>query len=82
MSIINIEDMSSITVSKESKKIWESFKNYPQESFEKMINRILKQQVEDDVLTKEDLQDIQEGVDDIKAGRVFTTEELKRELGL
>ncbi|KUG19861.1 hypothetical protein ASZ90_010415 [hydrocarbon metagenome] len=33
-------------------------------------------------LTDEDVRDIEEAIADIKAGRVYTTEEVKRELGI
>ena len=50
-------EQTSIAVSKESKEKWEEFKNHKHESFEAMINRILKSQsVEDaELLTDVDI---------------------------
>ena len=37
---------------------------------------------EDDVLSKAVIKNIEEGVADIKAGRVYTSEQVKKKLGL
>ncbi|MGI9566670.1 MAG: hypothetical protein ACR2LL_06620 [Nitrosopumilus sp.] len=77
-------DITSIQVSKRSKKKWDSFKNHPQESYENMINRILKTVQEDDsdLLTAKDLQDIEKSIKEIKSGKYTTNKELRKELGL
>lgn len=76
--------ITSIQVSKESKKAWDSFKNHPQESYENMINRILKSYYEDDseLLTAKDLQDIEKSIKEIKSGKYTTNKDLRKELGL
>ena len=75
---------TSITVSKESKKFWESFKNYPEESIESMINRILKSKAAEDaeLLTKEDLAEIKQSVLEFEQGKFYTLDEIKKEFGL
>ena len=77
-------DQTSIAVSKKSKEEWESFKNYKQESFEAMINRILKSQAEEDaeLLTAEDISEIEQSVKDIKKGKFKTLEQMKTKYGL
>lgn len=76
--------ITSIQVSKESKKAWDSFKNHPQESYENMINRILKSYYEDDseLFTAKDLQDIEKSIKEIKSGKYTTNKDLRKELGL
>ena len=68
--------MSSIGVSHESKENWKKYKNHPGESFEHMINRILKQSDEDDYLTEEDLKGIETSLNQIKNGQYVTLDEL------
>lgn len=75
--------MSSIQVTPKSKKQWESYKNHPRESMEKMINRILKLAYEDEEpLTKIDLKDIEASLKDFKNGKFTTNKELRAELNL
>jgi len=77
-------EQTSIAVSKKSKEEWESFKNYKQESFEAMINRILKSQAEEDaeLLTSEDILEIEQSIKDIKKGKFKTLEQMKTKYGL
>lgn len=77
-------EQTSIAVSKKSKEEWERFKNYKQESFEAMINRILKSQAEEDaeLLTAEDISEIEQSVKDIKKGKFKTLEQMKAKYGL
>ena len=55
---------------------------HPSETYETVIARLLKITQEDDVLSDEVIRNIEEGVADIKAGRVYTSAQVKRKLGL
>lgn len=72
-------EQTSIAVSKKSKKEWERFKNYKQESFEVMINRILKSQAEEDheLLTRKDILDIKKSISEMKQGKFKTLKQMK-----
>lgn len=77
-------EQTSIAVSKKSKEEWEKFKNYPSESMEKMINRILKHQKEEDeeLLTENDIAEIKASIADIEQGNYMTQEQMKKKYGL
>ena len=76
-------EQTSIAVSKKSKDKWSKFKNHPNESFEDMINRILKSLAEDaDLLTEKDLLEIEKSLQEIKKGKFITHKELKKKYGL
>ncbi len=77
-------EQSSIAVSKKSKKQWEAFKNYPSESMEVMINRILKIKSEDDadLLTTEDILEIKASIAEIEQGHFKTQTQMKEKYGL
>lgn len=77
-------EQTSIAVSKKSKKQWENFKNYPSESMESMINRILKAkaQEDDELLTAEDIKEIKESIIDIEKGQFKTQAQMKEKYGL
>jgi len=74
-----MESMTSIQVSKKSKKMWSALKNYPSESFEAMINRILKSQADEDaeLLTDKDILEIEQSIKDVKKGKFKTLEQMK-----
>ncbi len=73
---------TTIKVSMETRTTLAEQKLYTGETLEQVINRLLKSQLIDNYLDKQTLKDMQEGLDDIKSGRVYTTNELKTELGI
>ena len=75
-------EQSTIKLSKKLKNDLRKQMNHPRETYEDMIARLLKSTQEDDVLSEEIIKNIEEGVADIKAGRVYTSEQVKKKLGL
>lgn len=73
---------TTIKLSHKTKKQLEKRRNYPKEPLEDVVARLLRYNTEDAVLTEDEIKDVQEGLDDIKAGRVYTTEQLNKELEL
>jgi len=74
--------MSSIQVSESSKKMWESLKDSPEESYESAINRIIGIVYDAEPLTEQDLSDMDGSVRDFKDGKYVTNEQLRKDLGL
>ena len=77
-------ESTSIAVSKKSKEEWEQFKNHPSESMENMINRILKNQKQEDeeLLTQEDIAEIKVSILEIEKGNYKTQAQMKEKYGL
>jgi len=75
-------EQSTIKLSKKTKNDLKRQMNHPGETYEDIIARLLKITQEDDVLSKQVIKNIEEGVADIKAGRVYTSEQVKKKLGL
>jgi predicted transcriptional regulator len=73
---------TTLKISHKIKNILEKEKNHPKETLESVIARLLKAAHEDDKLSAQTIKNIEEGIADIKAGRVYTTEQLNKELGL
>lgn len=73
---------TTIKVSMETRTTLAEQKLYTGETLEQVINRLLKSQLIDNYLDKQTLKDMQEGLDDIKSDHVYTTNELKTELGI
>jgi predicted transcriptional regulator len=75
-------EQSTIKLSKKIKNDLKKQMNHPKETYETVIARLLKNTQEDEVLSKSTIKNIEEGVADIKAGRVYTSEQVKKKLGL
>lgn len=74
-------EQSTIKLSKKIKNDLRKQMNHPGETYETVIARLLKN-TQDDVLSKAVIKNIEEGIADIKAGRVYTSEQVKKKLGL
>lgn len=75
-------EQSTIKLSKKIKNDLRKQMNHPGETYETVIARLLKTAQEDDVLSKAVIKNIEKGIADIKAGRVYTSEQVKKKLGL
>lgn len=75
-------EQSTIKLSKKLKDDLRKQMNHPGETYEAIIARLLRDTQEDDVLSKATIQNIEQGIADIKAGRVYTTAQVKKKLGL
>ena len=73
---------STMKVSQKIKGRLEKTRNYPREPLENVVKRLLEHYAWDITLTDQEVKDVQEGLDDIKNGRIYTTEQLNKELGL
>ena len=56
-------------------------RRFPRESYNEIISRLTMEN-EEEGITEEDISDIEEALEDIKAGRVYSTAQLKEKLGL
>ena len=75
-------EQSTIKLSKKLKNDLKKQMNHPSETYETVIARLLKITLQDDMLSDEVIKNIEEGVANIKAGRVYTSDQVKRKLGL
>ena len=75
-------EQSTIKLSKKLKNELRKQMNHPRETYEMVIARLLKSTQEDEVLSEEVIKNIEEGIADIKAGRVYTSDQVKKKLGI
>jgi predicted transcriptional regulator len=75
-------EQSTIKLSKKVKNDLKKQMNHPGETYETVIIRLLKTTQEDDVLSEQVIKNIEAGIADIRAGRVYTSEQVKKKLGL
>ena len=69
---------TTIQVSEELKRELEKLKLYPRESYENVIWDLLEANME---LSEETKKELEKAYKDIEEGRVYTHEEVKKELG-
>ena len=74
-------EQSTIKLSKKLKADLRKQMNHPGETYETIIARLLRE-TQDEVLSKATIKNIEQGIADIKAGRVYTTAQVKKKLGL
>lgn len=73
-------ETTTISVKKSIKKRLDELKNYPREPIDSVIERLVDLAVDEEPLTEEDIKGIEEGLQDIRAGRYYSTKELKGKL--
>ncbi len=73
---------TTIQLNKRTKDALEKQKIYPNETFDQIIQRLVEKRDYDDDLSPKTIKNIEDGIKDIKAGRVYTTAHLNKELGL
>ena len=72
---------TTIQVSREVKELLDELKHHPREPYDSVIRRLIESRIDNEPLSKETLRRIEEALEDVKAGRVCTTGDVRRELG-
>jgi predicted transcriptional regulator len=74
--------VTTIQVEEETKKMLEVLKLHPRESYNAVIKRLAESKVDEEPLSQETLKNIERALEDVKAGRVYSTREVKKKLGI
>lgn len=76
--------ITTIQLDKKTKQHLDKLKNYPHETYNDVLKRLVKIATEEseEELCPQTIKNIQKSLEDIKAGRVFSLEEVKQRLGL
>ena len=75
-------ETTTIQIRKALKKKLEGLKAYPNETMDQLIERLADNKIDYEPLSEEDIKGIEQGLADIRAGRVYTTKQIKKELGI
>ena len=73
---------TTIQVSREVKELLDQLKLHPREPYDSVIRRLVEAQFDEEPLSEESLRRLEEALEDLRAGRVYTSEEVRRELGI
>ncbi|NLW49204.1 MAG: hypothetical protein GXY86_17965 [Firmicutes bacterium] len=77
-----MQEASTIYIRSDLKEQLSNLKTHPRESYSAVIERLLSCAIDPDPLTTEEIAGIEEALEDIKAGRVHTEEEIMKEFGV
>ena len=75
---------TSIQIEKEIKKRLDKFKNHPRETYNEVLSRMihmLSQQNKEE-LSQQTIKNIRKSLNDIEKGKVYSLEQVEKELGL
>ncbi len=75
-------ETTTIQIRKSLKKKLEDLKAYPNETMDQLIERLADSKIDYEPLSEDEIKGIEKGLADIKAGRVYTLEEVKKKLGI
>lgn len=73
---------TTICIDPKVKARLDELKIFKNESYNSVVERIIKMAYDEEPLTDEEIEGIKESLEDIKANRVFTEEETKKMLGI
>ena len=57
------------------------FKSYKRQSYDEIINKLI-QEVDEEPLTEQEIKEIEEGLEDVKAGKVESIEKVAKGYGI
>jgi len=71
---------TTIKIDVELKGRLNALKVHPRESYNEVIERLAEMAIDEEPLSEETIQRIEESLEDLRAGRVYTLEEVMEEL--
>ena len=74
-------EKTTIQVSSDTLERLKMFKQHEKDSYDIVLN-ILLDESEEDVLGKEEIEEIQEALEQVKRGEVYSIEDVAKELGI
>ncbi len=75
-------ETTTIQIRKALKKKLDALKAYPNETMDQLIERLADSKIDYEPLSEEDIKGIEKGLADIKAGRIYTLDQVKKKYGI
>jgi predicted transcriptional regulator len=73
---------TTICIDPNVKSMLDGLKIHKNESYSSVVERLIKMAYDDELLSDEEIKGIEESLEDIKAGRVYSEKEAKKMLGI
>ena len=72
---------TTIQIEKNTLERLKSLKNYDRQPYDEVLNNLFNE-IEDEILSEKEINEIKQGLEDIKKGRVYPLEDVAKELGI
>ena len=75
---------TTIQMEESTKRALERVKLFPRETYNQIVERLLQRELEEEeaVLSPKAVKNIEQAIEDVKAGRLYSTKEAKKRLGI
>lgn len=73
--------VTTVQVYSKTKEKLERLKIHPREPYNRVIERLMEIRTDEGVLSDETIRSIEKSLEDVKAGRVYTMEQVKKRMG-
>lgn len=73
-------EKTTVQISKKTMERLKTFKRHSRESYEEILNTLMDE-ADDDLLTAEDIVDLQQALEEVKRGEVISAEALAKKYG-
>jgi len=77
----HMPEVTSVRMRTDTKALLDDLKLNPRETYDDVVRRLAESAYDDEPMTPEEIKAMEEGIADIKAGRVFTLDEIMKECG-
>ena len=74
--------VTTIQLEERIKNRLEEMKIHPREPYSKVIERLMQISAEEEELSSQTLKNIEKALEDVKRGKVYSTKEIKKKLGI
>lgn len=74
-------EKTTIQINSDTLERLKSFKNSERQSYDEVLNNLLNN-CEDEILSEDEINEIQMGLEDIKKGRIYSIENVAKGLGI
>ncbi len=74
-------EKTTIQISQTTMERLKNLKQYDRQSYDEVLNTLCDE-AEEETLTAEEIEEIKQGLDDIREGRVYSIEQVAKELGV
>lgn len=72
---------TTIQINFETLERLKALKSFERQSYDELLNKMIEN-VEEESLSKEEISEIQQGLEDVKRGKVYPIESVAKELGI
>ncbi|WP_332450028.1 DUF7557 family protein [Methanoculleus sp.] len=73
---------TTVWITPENKSRLEGLKRHPKESYNDVIARLIDMAVDGEPLSEEAIRGIEEALEDIRSGRLYSEDEIRKEFGV